>query len=103
MKLKRETLKIKPEVLQDSYYEGVVGNVNSIDGKAGKFQRHALIHAVHGKFNVITEATADVIPFDAKVRIVDPLFYPDRGLHGRGVTPAMNVLAKKIEVVKEGN
>ncbi|MGT2755434.1 hypothetical protein [Streptococcus ovis] len=100
--MKRETLKLKDDFLGIFIYEGLGDAPRYVDGKQGNYQRHLLLSEKHGVVHVITEASADVIPFDSEVKLVDALFYPDRNLNGRNVAPAMNVLAKKIEIVKGG-
>ncbi|MGT2896015.1 cytoplasmic protein [Streptococcus entericus] len=99
----QETLVLKDDFLGTFYYEGRGQAPRTVNGKAGKYARHIVNSERHGVVHIITDDTADVIPFDAQVRVVGGLLYPDYALNGRNVAPALNVLAKKLEIMKGGN
>lgn len=102
LNVKRESLAIKPDALGKLLYVGQETAPRQVDGKEGKYQRHRLASDVHGFFDVIAPAGTVVFEQDAEVRVIDPVLYPDRGVNGRDVAPALNVYAKGLEIVKGG-
>ncbi|HEM3612992.1 TPA: cytoplasmic protein [Streptococcus suis] len=98
--MKRETLKIKDEFYGEVYYQGLETAPRSVDGDRGNYLRHRMLSEKHGFFDVITGPNVPAIEMDVKVKIVDGLFYPDRSVNGRSVSPSLNVYAKDIVVVK---
>lgn len=102
MELKRETLVLKQEEIGNAIYLGTDRAPQQVDGKRGNYQRHVLANEKHGIFHVITPAMSDAIAYEEEVKVIEPLFYPDRGVNGRDVAPAYNVLGKKVEIVKGG-
>lgn len=96
--MKLETLKLNPDFVGQAYYEGQGTAPTVVNGQRGQFARHILNNERHGQFHVITPASAEVIPHDVLVEIIEPLFYEDY-VNGRNVAPAINVLAKGLKVV----
>ena len=97
--MKLETIKLKKEFVGRAWYESLGQSPSSVFGQRGQYQRHIVSSEAHGQFHVITPASSEVIPYDAEIEIVNPVFYSDY-LNGRNVQPAFNVYAEKIVVVK---
>lgn len=96
MELKRETLKLKSDVIGKAFYMGTERAPQQVDGKRGTYQRHVLANEKHGIFHVVTPAQTEVFEFESEVEVVGAVFFPDRGINGRDVAPSYNVFAEKI-------
>ena len=73
-----ETLVMKPEFIGTAYYEKLGNAPRTIFGKEG---------------NTIFDE-------DTQVKVINPIFFPDRAVNGTNVAPALNVFAEKLEIVK---
>lgn len=98
--MKQETLKLKPEFIGDSIYDGFEQGPSQMNGQKGNYIRHKLFNEKHGVFHVITSQSAEVIPQGATVKVENPLLFIDYSVNGRNVEPAKNVWAEKIVVVR---
>ena len=94
-----KTIKLKPEFVGTAFYEKLEKGPNQVFGERGSYQRHLVVNEGHLKFSVITPASSDVIPEDAEVEIINPVFYPDY-INGRNMNPYLNVFADKLVVKK---
>ena len=99
--MNQKTLKLKPEFIGKAIYDGFEKGPEVMDGVKGTYFRHLLFNEEHGSFHVITKATPTTIDKGQWVEVIDPVLYIDYDVNGRGMEPAKNIWADKLEVVNQ--
>ncbi|MEX2803844.1 cytoplasmic protein [Streptococcus sp. H31] len=95
-----DNLKLKSDFVGKVFYEELGTAPRRVNGVAGTYQRHIVNNERHGVFHIITPALPEVFQFDDEVEIDGECYFlEDTSWNGQDVSPAMNVLAKKLKRV----
>ncbi|HEL1549478.1 TPA: hypothetical protein U2C93_001603 [Streptococcus suis] len=97
--MKFEQLVLKKGAIKNIQYVGIKEQMDHFDGEKGTFTRHELIADGQPFFHVITKGSADKIPPFTKVEIIGGKLVID-AVHAQNMTPALNIKAESIVVVK---
>lgn len=97
--MKFDQLVLKDNAFKNIQYISAKEQLDVFNGEKGVFTRHEVVAEGQSIFHVITKGMVDKIPQFAKVELIGAKPIVD-AVNGYNMTPALNIQAESIAVVK---